>query len=64
MSLVVLPMRIMKALGITHVILTNAAGGLEPHNPVGTVVVLRDHVGLGSMVSPRRPNKSRTLPRQ
>ncbi|KAL8278540.1 hypothetical protein RQP46_009032 [Phenoliferia psychrophenolica] len=51
MSLVILPMRLMKALGISHVILTNAAGGLEPNNDVGTVVVLRDHVGLGSMTS-------------
>lgn len=53
MSTVTLPIRVMKQLGITHVIITNAAGGLEPKNPVGTVVALVDHVGLGSLVSRR-----------
>ncbi|KAK4699879.1 purine-nucleoside phosphorylase, partial [Phenoliferia sp. Uapishka_3] len=50
MSTVISPLRLMSALGISHVIITNAAGGLEPKNDVGTVVVLRDHISLPSLV--------------
>lgn len=49
------PMKVMKLLGIEAVILTNAAGGLDPAMKVGTIVVLHDHVSLPSLVSINYP---------
>ncbi|CEQ42826.1 SPOSA6832_04681, partial [Sporobolomyces salmonicolor] len=43
------PMRIMKLLGCTHTIITNAAGGLNPDWDVGTVVAVLDHMSLPSL---------------
>ncbi|ORY62708.1 nucleoside phosphorylase domain-containing protein [Leucosporidium creatinivorum] len=45
------PMRIMKLLGISVAIITNAAGGLDPHGEVGTIVALQDHISLPSLTS-------------
>ena len=59
------PMKVMKLLGIESVILTNAAGGLDPAMKVGTVVVLHDHVSLPSLVShklPQTPHSSHHSP--
>ncbi|KAF8842789.1 hypothetical protein BDN67DRAFT_307967 [Paxillus ammoniavirescens] len=57
--------RIMKKLGVKHVIVTNAAGSLVPHIPVGTIVVIQDHFALpnltgmnpsfGPLISPEYP---------
>ena len=44
-------MRIMKLLGITMTIITNAAGGLDPEMQVGTIIALMDHISLPSLVS-------------
>lgn len=52
------PMKVMKLLGIEAVILTNAAGGLDPAMQVGSVVVLHDHVSLPSLVSTLRASSS------
>ncbi|KAF9224840.1 hypothetical protein BS17DRAFT_669016, partial [Gyrodon lividus] len=41
--------RIMKRLGVKHVIITNAAGSLVPDIPVGTVVVIQDHFALPNL---------------
>lgn len=43
-------MQIMKLLGIESVVITNAAGGVNDSWEVGTVCVVWDHVGLGSLV--------------
>ncbi|GAA5912391.1 hypothetical protein JCM5296_001716 [Sporobolomyces johnsonii] len=48
---VVYPMRIMKLLGCTHTIITNAAGGLNPDWDIGTVVAVLDHISLPSLTS-------------
>ncbi|KAM0747979.1 hypothetical protein T439DRAFT_328641 [Meredithblackwellia eburnea MCA 4105] len=48
---VVHPIRFFKHLGVKAVILTNAAGGLNPQNNVGTVVAVLDHLGLPSLTS-------------
>ncbi|KAM0791692.1 hypothetical protein ACM66B_003965 [Microbotryomycetes sp. NB124-2] len=45
------PIRIMKLLGIHSVIITNAAGGLDPQMKVGTIVALQDHISLPSLTS-------------
>lgn len=43
---VVHPVRVAAAAGCTQLVLTNAAGGLDPNVPVGTLVMLSDHLNL------------------
>ncbi|KAF8662343.1 hypothetical protein AX16_001187, partial [Volvariella volvacea WC 439] len=56
------------ALGITHLIITNAAGSLNPSIPVGTIVVIRDHLalpnltGFNPLLGPAQPNRPRFFP--
>ncbi|KAL7416536.1 inosine guanosine and xanthosine phosphorylase family protein [Mrakia frigida] len=42
----VFPVRVLKLLGVEKLIITNAAGGLNPANPVGTIIVINDHFSL------------------
>jgi purine-nucleoside phosphorylase len=46
MSLVTAPMRLYGRLGVPAVLLTNAAGALNPHFAVGDLMVLTDHINL------------------
>ena len=48
MEQVVLPVRVMKLLGVKLLIVTNAAGGLNPDYNVGDIMILQDHFGLVS----------------
>ena len=43
---VVLPVRVMRALGAKVLFLTNAAGGINEEYTPGSLVILRDHVSL------------------
>ncbi|PYH98930.1 inosine guanosine and [Aspergillus ellipticus CBS 707.79] len=56
---VTFPIRVFKLLGIDTIILTNAAGGLNPEYMVGDIVLLNDHIflaGLAGIHPLRGPN--------
>jgi purine-nucleoside phosphorylase len=46
MSEVTYYIHVVKALGIGQLIITNAAGGLNPHYTVGDLVVVKDHINM------------------
>ena len=46
MSQVTLPVRVAKALGISTLIVSNAAGGLNPQFAAGDLMVITDHINL------------------
>ncbi|KII91639.1 hypothetical protein PLICRDRAFT_105769 [Plicaturopsis crispa FD-325 SS-3] len=55
MATVVYPIRILARLGVTDIIITNAAGSLNPSIPVGAIVVVRDHLALPNLSGPLNP---------
>ncbi|CAK5262456.1 unnamed protein product [Mycena citricolor] len=69
MRTVVYPIRLMARLGIKELIVTNAAGGLNPNLTVGTIVVLHDHLAIPNLSGmnpllgpPSSPSVPRFLP--
>ncbi|XP_050502152.1 purine nucleoside phosphorylase isoform X2 [Diabrotica virgifera virgifera] len=61
-----MPVRVMKLLGITHLIATNAAGGLNPKYKVGDIMLVKDHinyVGFAGNNPLQGPNDERFGPR-
>jgi len=46
MQEVVLPVRVMKALGVRHLFLSNACGGVHPEMETGDLMVIDDHINL------------------
>lgn len=46
----VVPIRVMKLIGVKYVILTNAAGGLNPNYKVGDIVMVKDHINIMGFV--------------
>jgi len=55
LSTVTYPLRVMKRLGVEYVIITNAAGALNPNIPVGTIVVIRDHFAIPNLAGALHP---------
>lgn len=43
---ITLPVRVMKAMGADLLVVSNAAGGMNPHHACGDIVVIEDHINL------------------
>ncbi|MBN2637018.1 MAG: purine-nucleoside phosphorylase [Prolixibacteraceae bacterium] len=69
MKEVTFPVRVLKMIGITHLFVSNASGGLNPNYMVGEIVIINDHINFfpehplrGKNISelgPRFPDMSR-----
>lgn len=61
-----MPIRVMKLVGVTHLIATNAAGGLNENYNVGDIVIVKDHINLMGFAGNnplQGPNDTRFGPR-
>ncbi|KAJ3715997.1 nucleoside phosphorylase domain-containing protein [Lentinula raphanica] len=66
LSSVVYPVRVMANMGVKNIIITNAAGGLNPNLSVGTIVVVHDHIALPNLTGMNPllgPQTNPSLPR-
>lgn len=59
MQEVTFPVRVMKALGVETVIVSNAAGGMNIDYKVGDIVIIKDHINLFPEHPLRGPNDER-----
>lgn len=57
MKTITLPVRVMKGLGIQHLFISNAAGGLNPTFAIGDCMVIEDHIDL----FPENPLRGKNL---
>ncbi len=57
------PARVLVALGAKVIVVTNAAGGLNPSWPPGTLMLIRDHIDMLRDHPLRGPNDDRLGPR-
>lgn len=63
MQQITFPVRVMKFLGIKHLFISNAAGGINPEFYAGDIVMVRDHINLQADNPLRGPNDERLGPR-
>jgi purine-nucleoside phosphorylase len=60
---VVYPIRVMKMLGVTDLLLSNAAGGMNPSFKVGDLMIINDHISLAIINPLLGPNEDALGPR-
>lgn len=46
LALCCMPIKVMKLIGITHIIITNAAGGVNKVYNAGDIMIIKDHINL------------------
>lgn len=63
MDAVTFPVRVMKALGVETLIVSNAAGAMNPAYEVGDIMLIRDHINLFPEHPLRGTNDERLGPR-
>lgn len=63
MEQVVFPVRVMKMLGISKLLVSNAAGGLNPDFAISDLMVITDHINLQPTNPLLGPNKDNLGPR-
>lgn len=63
LDLITLPIRLMRAMGVELLILTNASGGLNPEFRAGDIVMLTDHMNFMGINPLIGPNDERFGPR-
>ena len=63
MKQVTFPVRVMKYLGVTKLIVSNASGGVNPNYEVGSIVVIKDHINFMPEHPLRGKNDERFGPR-
>lgn len=64
---VVLPVELMRRMGVKNLLITNAAGGISPSLKPGDLMVLRDHintVGINPLIGPVQPDWGPRFPDQ
>jgi purine-nucleoside phosphorylase len=63
MQEVTFPVRVMKYIGVTKLIVSNASGGVNPNYKVGSIVVIKDHINMMPEHPLRGKNDERFGPR-
>ncbi|WP_395042965.1 purine-nucleoside phosphorylase [Flavobacterium sp.] len=63
MKEVTFPVRVMKYLGVSKLIVSNASGGVNPNYKVGSIVILKDHINMMPEHPLRGKNEERFGPR-
>ena len=63
MKQVTFPVRVMKYLGVTKLIVSNASGGVNPNYEVGSIVIIKDHINMMPEHPLRGKNDERFGPR-
>lgn len=57
------PVRVFQLLGITHLLLSNASGGLDPQQKIGDLMIIEDHIHMFSDNPLRGKNNDSLGPR-
>jgi purine-nucleoside phosphorylase len=64
---VVLPVELLRRMGVTRLLVTNAAGGINSHLQPGSLMIIRDHInitGINPLVGPVVPGWGPRFPDQ